>query len=227
MSNQPSKDEILKVLSDRDVARMCGNCATWDRCSSRCPKYNKITQSFMFCPSHEFEWEAAVREEKEFLSAEQKERNKIEAVLAMALTTATLSSVFIEDFIKRTRRFYENEKEKQIKLWLRKDMNLGEEIQKAMEKIEQHLEKIDQQYRFYVQANLDRMFTKDKKLDIYKTDGHLANSMDLGRLLINFTRKCIGNDQNYNLVFAFLDALENETPYPLTDQDAARYKLKM
>lgn len=217
-----------KKHNAKQVPRMCGNCATWDRCSSRCPKYNKITQSFMFCPSHEFEWEAAQREDREFLSAEQKECNKIEAVLAMALTTATLSSVFIEDFIKRTRRLYENEDEKQIKLWLRKDMNMGEEIQKAMGKIEQHLEKIDQQYRFYVQSNLDKLFTKkDNKLDISKEDGHLANSMDLGRLLINFTKKCIGNDKNYNMVFAFLDALENDTPYPLTEQDAARYKLKM
>ena len=182
----------------------------------------------MFCPSHEFEWEAAQREGREFLSAEQKECSKIEAVLAMALTTATLSSVFIEDFIKRTRRLYENENEKQIKLWLRKDMNMGEEIQNAMGKIEEHLEKIDQQYRFYVQSNLDKLFTqKDKKLDITKEDGHLANSMDLGKLLIKFTKKCIGNDKNYNMVFGFLDALENDTPYPLTDQDAARYKLKM
>lgn len=207
---------------------MCDNCASWCRERSRCPKFNKITPSYMFCPQHEFEWEAAERENREFLSAEKIECDKIEAVLAMALTTATLSSVLTEDFIKRTRRFYENEKDKQIKLWLRKDMNMGEEIQQAMDKIGEYLDKIDQQYRFYIQSNLDKLFTKkDKKLDIAKEDGHLANSMDLGKLLIKFTKKCIGNDKNYNMVFAFLDTLENDTPYPLTDQDAAKYKLKM
>lgn len=217
----------MKKQVSTTVARMCNNCADWDRNTSRCPIYKKITQSFMFCPSHEFIEERMARQEEEMILVENVEAAATEAILAFALTTATSSSCFLEDFERRTKRFYENEEDGQVKRWLRKDLYIAEEIEGALKKIKEYLREIEKQYRFYIQSNLDKMHTIDKKFNALRSDAHLRNSMDFNRLLIEFTRKCIGNEENYNKVFAFIDSLENDRPYPLTEKDAQRFKLKM
>ena len=181
----------------------------------------------MFCPNHEFPEERAARLEEEVILVENVEAAKTEAILAFALTTATQSSCFTEDFERRTKRFYENEEDGEIKRWLRKDLYIAEEIENALKKIREYLVEIDKQYRFYIQANLNKMHSKDNKLDVLKSDVHLANSMDFNRLLIEFTRKCFGNKENYDKVFEFIASLENDRPYPLTEKDAQRFKLKM
>lgn len=226
-SAETIKTEILKELDNRDVPRMCANCVKWDRVSSRCPNTGKITQSFMFCPQHEFKTEKFERETTEYLKAEKLECEKIENLLALSITCANLTTCLTEDFEMRTRKLYDREKEKRTKQLLRKDLTMGEEIDKAMKAIEEHLRKIDQQYRFYIQPRIDYMFTgKDKKYDVEKADGHLNNSLEFGRLFINFTRKCIGNQENSDKVFDLLDSLVNDTPYGLTDSDAEHYRLK-
>ena len=163
----------------------------------------------------------------EYLKAEQTECEKIENLLALAITCANLTTCLIEDFERRTRKLYDREKEKRTKQLLRKDLTMGEDMDKAMKAIEEHLRKIDQQYRFYIQPRIDYMFTgKDKKYNVEKSDQHLNNSLEFGRLFINFTRKCIGNGANSDKVFALLDSLENDNPYGLTEADAEHYRLK-
>ena len=226
-SQESVKSEILKELNDRNVPRMCENCTRWDRPSSRCPLSGKVTYSFMTCGKHEFKTERFERETMEYLKAEQKECEKIENLLALAITCSNLTTCLIEDFETRTRKLYDREKEKRTKLLLRKDLTMGEEIDKAMENIAEHLRKIDQQYRFYIQPRIDYMFTgKDKKYNAEKSDQHLNNSLEFGRLFINFTRKCIGNATNSDKVFDLLDSLTNDTPYGLTDSDAEHYRLR-
>lgn len=180
----------------------------------------------MYCPSHEFKTEKLERDTMEYLKAEQIECEKIENLLALAITCANLTTCLIEDFERRTRKLYDREKEKRTKQLLRKDLTMGEEIDKAMKSIEEFLRKIDQQYRFYVQPRIDWMFTKNGKYDVKLSDGHLNNSLEFGRLFINFTRKCIGNGANSDKVFALLDSLENDNPYGLTEADAEHYRLK-
>lgn len=181
----------------------------------------------MFCPSHEFKTEKLERDTTEYLKAEKLECEKIENLLALSITCANLTTCFIEDFESRTRKLYDRETEKRTKQLLRKDLTMGEEIDHAMEKIEEYLHKIDQQYRFYIQPRIDYMFTgKDKKYDVEKSDQHLNNSLEFGRLFISFTRKCIGNQENSDKVFDLLDSLVNDTPYGLTDSDAEHYRLR-
>lgn len=226
-SREDIKAEILKEFDIRNVPRMCGNCARWNRASSRCGDTGKITRDFMFCPTHEFKTEKLERDTQEYLKAEKLECEKIENLLALAITCSNLTTCFVEDFETRTRKLYDREKEKRTRLLLRKDLTMGEEIDKAMKAIEEHLRKIDQQYRFYVQPRIDYMFTgKDKKYDAEKADSHLSNSLEFGRLIVNFTRKCIGNAANSDKVFDLLDSLENDSPYGLTDSDAEHYRLK-
>lgn len=226
-SEEKIKTEILKELDNRNVPRMCANCVKWDRTSSRCPNTGKITQSFMFCPQHEFKTEKLERETTEYLKAEKLECEKIENLLALAITCSNLTTCLIEDFETRTRKLYDREKEKRTRQLLRKDLTMGEDMDKAMKAIEEHLRKIDQQYRFYIQPRIDYMFTgKDKKYDIEKSDQHLNNSLEFGRLFLYFTIKCIDNKENCDKVFELLESMQNDAPYGLTMQDAEHYRLK-
>lgn len=232
MQNLPSqetvKTEILKELDNRNVPRMCSNCVTWDRATSRCNDTMKLTHSFMFCPKHMFKTEKLEREAMEYMKAESEECGKIENLLALAITSANVTSCFIEDFENRTKKLHKMEKDKRARCLLRKDLDMGDELEKGMEDIKTFLEKIDQRFRFYIQPHIDRMFTeKGKGYNVEKSDGHLNNSLELGRLLVKFVQKCIGNQSNSDKVFDLLDSLTNDTPYALTDKDAARYKLKM
>lgn len=232
MTNLPSKEkvksEILKELDQRDVPRMCSNCVTWNRANSRCPKHNNmITQSFMTCPGHEFKTEKLEREAMEYLKDEAVECEKIENLLALAITCANLTTCLLEDFENRTKRLHVKETDRRTKLLLRKDLTMGETMIKAFKTIDDLLHKVDSQYRFYVQPEIDRMLTgKDKKCNVEKYDQHLNNSLEFGRLFIQFTRKCIGNKENRDKVFDLLDNMVNDQPYGLTEQDAEHYRLK-
>jgi hypothetical protein len=181
----------------------------------------------MTCGDHEFKTEKLEREAKEYLKAEQIECDKIENLLALAITASNLTTCYVEDVETRTRKFYKMEKEKRNKQLLRKDITMAEDIDKAMKAITELLRKIDQQYRFYVQPHIDRaLMGRDKQFDVRKLDSHLNNSLEFGRLLIKFTKKCLYNEDNSNKVFAFLDSLVNDVDYALTDDDAQHYKLK-
>ena len=232
MTRLPSKETIKRTidreLEERNVPRMCSNCVTWDRACSRCPKHNnRITQSFMTCNKHEFKTEKLERESMEYLKEESLECEKIENLLALAITCANLTTCLLEDFETRTRKLHAKEADRRTKLLLRKDLNMGESMIKAFRTIEELLRKADSQYRFYVQAEIDKMFNgKDKKYNVEKHDQHLNNSLEFGRLFIQFTRKCIGNKENCDKVFDLLDSMVNDQPYGLTEQDAEHYRLK-
>lgn len=226
-SKETIKTEVLKELDKKDVPRMCSNCVLWDRASSRCSVIDKLTQSFMTCPNHEFKTEKFERETLEYLQAEKLECEKIENLLALAITCSNLTTCLIEDFEMRTRKLYDREKEKRTRQLLRKDLTMGEDIDKAMKAIEEHLRKIDQQYRFYIQPRIDYMFTgKDKKYDVEKSDQHLNNSLEFGRLFLYFTIKCIDNKENCDKVFELLESMQNDAHYGLTMQDAEHYRLR-
>lgn len=232
MANLPNKEvvktEILRELEERNVPRMCSNCVTWDRANSRCPKNNNIiTQSFMTCPGHEFRTEKLERDSMEYLRQESLECEKIENILALAIVCGNLTTCFLQDFETRTKRLYVMEKDRNTKLKLRKDLNMGQSMIKAFKAIDDHLHKIDSQFRFYVQSEIDKMFNgKDSKCNVEKYDQHLSNSLEFGRLFIQFTRKCIGNSENRDKVFDLLDNMVNDQPYGLTEQDAEHYRLK-
>ena len=232
MANLPSKEtvrkEILRELDKREVPRMCSNCVTWNRKCSRCPKNNNIiTYSFMTCDKHEFETEKLERESMECLREEALECEKIENLLALAITCGNLTTCLLEDLETRTKRLHVQEKDRRTKLLLRKDLNMGESMIKAFKAIDAFLHKIDSQFRFYVQPEIDRMLNgKEKTYNQEKYDQLLNNSLEFGRLFIQFTRKCIGNKVNYDKVFDLLDSMENDFPYGLDERDAEHYRLK-
>ena len=216
----------LREYESRNIARACHNCVKWDKMSQKCGESKRMTSSFMFCPSHEFETERIANAALESLDKQQKESDKVENLLALSITTANTTTCFLADLENRIRRVYNREGNKEIRKALRKELDMADTMKKAFVDIEKLLEKIDQRYRFYVQPYLMKWFTVDGKFDGYQADNHLNNSMEFGRLLMKFTMKCIGNKKNCDAVFALLDSMTNDFDYALDDNDAEHYRLK-
>ena len=216
----------LKVCDVKKVARACANCVRWDAKETKCGDSGKLTPAYMVCRTHEFRTEQIANAAIEFLEKQQKEADKIENLLALALTAANTTTCFIEDLETRVRRLYDSEKDKDIRRLLRKDLDMADSMKKAFADIEEFLVKIERRYRFYVLPHVMRIFTKGGKFDGELSDGHLNNAMEFGRLLMLYTMKCLDNKENDDAVFAMLHSLENNSDYALTEKDAEHYRLK-
>jgi hypothetical protein len=106
---------------------------------------------------------------------------------------------------------------------LKRINKITEEMQKEMQK---GLDKIDQQYRIYIESHMNKLFKSDGKFDEKKSDANLNNGMTFCNVLGKFVKGCLGNKRNYDLVIDTLDNLVNSTPYALEFNDFKRFGLK-
>lgn len=231
MSRELSEDAVrlqaIEQSKDRNVIKMCSNCCKWDKSLKKCSRTKTHTESYMFCPEHEFEIDQVVRVAMNDLKRQQLESDKVENLLALAITTANTTTCFIEDLESRIKKVYNAEKDKNNRKLLRKDLDMCDTMKKAFKDIDGLLEKISQRYRFYIEPYIMKWFSSDGQFNAKQADGHLNNSMEFGRLLMLFTMKCIGNEKNCDAVFGLLHSMQNEAfNYALTEKDAEHYKLK-
>lgn len=230
MSKELSEDVVrlqaIEQSKEKDVIKMCTNCVKWDKGCKKCFRTGTHTESYMFCPYHEFEIDNIVRIAMNDLKRQQCESDKVENLLALAITTANTTTCFLEDLESRIRKVYNAEKDKNNRKLLRKDLDMAETMEKAFKDIDGLLEKINQRYRFYIEPYIMKWFSSEGKFNAKQADGHLNNSMEFGRLLMMFTMKCIGNEKNCNAVFGLLDSMTNDADYALTPKDAEHYKLR-
>lgn len=244
MTTIPTEQELNKnaeeMLHKHPEYKMCGNCAHRDRHRGICEVSGMMAFENIpaaLCRHYRTNYEAIVREAKMSLDNDKLELDKIDNLLALAVTTANSTTCFLADMERRVREFRRKTVEAEGRTYLRKDLDMAEEMTKGMQMIEdemqkmrkemqEHLDKIDNYYQWYVQSHLNRFFSKDGVFDKFKTDGHLNNSMDVCRILIDFAIGCIGNEENYNSVFRMLRELKNDGGYALTHQDADRYNLQ-
>lgn len=230
MNNLPSLDvvkaEVLQLFDDKKVPRMCSNCVMYDKPSSKCTRTNKYIEDYKFCLSHEFQTERLEKEAIAYMTAEQLECDKIENILAMMLTCAGMTTCLTEDFSKRTRRLYDNEKNKNIRLLLRKDLNIGEDVSKAFDAIQESLNEIDKQYRFYIYPLEKRLASKKGKFNVEKSDNHLSNQFTCLKILFKVMKKVLGRKDNLDRFWEFIDSLEDSPYYAMEDKDINHYELK-
>lgn len=228
-------EELDKALEGNPNLRMCINCVHFDRVTSFCEQTR--AKMMPYVPGCAGKWYITAREyliEKALaeLKAQAKECDKIEFLLAMSLTCANMTTMMIEDFERRVKAFYKKEKEKGTKSNLRKDLDLANQMDRAMKNIGQHLEKIEQQFRFYIQTHLDKIFLKN---GIYNVEGHdqlLSDSGEFAALLFEFARVAHHNRDNADEIYERMRQMRNYNPgkdentFCLDDEDIKHYRLK-
>lgn len=199
-----------------------------------------------------------IKKAKEELIAQARECEKIEFLLAMALTSANMTTLFIEDFERRVRGIYRREKSKSDTRhearMLRKDLDLAESMDAALNKItdfienirndyyksiseyisdiECNLESIDAQYRHYIQSHVDKIFSKGGKYNVNASDQFHSDAGEFATFLLEMARVAHHNKSNADEVYAFMksmhntNALDKENTFCLDDRDLAHYRLK-
>ena len=104
--------------------------------------------------------ERLIKEARENLMKQARDCEKIEFLLAIALTSAAMTTMFVGD-LRRIKDVIKTEKERKDVRMLRKDLELADQMKRAMKNIGDYLTKIDSQYRMYIQSHLDRIFQKE------------------------------------------------------------------
>jgi hypothetical protein len=234
------KEEIVGMLSKHPEYKECANCFHYDPIEGICKQSGR--QTFPHLPAQQCRhyvtaMELLMKETRTKLEEQKTECEKIENLLAIAVTTANSTTCFLADLEKRMSTFRKKETDDNIRRELKKDLDMVDQMKNAMKNIEaelnamsedmeKHLAKADNYYQWYIQPHLSRMFSEDGKFNELKTDGHLNNSMEFCRLIMDFVIGCVGNGENSEKVFKMLRELKNEQPYGLTHKDADHYKLK-
>ena len=242
-SRIPSDEQLLKEI--RTISKcaphlmVCGNCENYHVANGQCDVHRRcFVPHVRGCEGRDFVTaaELLLAKVKKELQAQSDDLDKIEAMLALLISTSCAASCFAVDLEKRlkeTRKLNPNKKSD-----IRKDLDMVEQIGGALKTInkitedmqkdmQKALDKIDQQYRIYIESHMNRLFQSEGKFDEKKSDANLNNGMTFCNFLGKFVKGCLGNQKNYDLVMDTLDNLENSTPYALGFNDFKRFELKV
>lgn len=240
----PTDEQMLKEIRAISVLAphlmQCYNCKHYDRATSECEvNHFKMAPFVRGCNGKYFltREEEMLYKAKTELQKEEDDCEKIENLLALVVTTIGAAQCFGEDLNRRLRKMRQNQKDKKQRSGLRKDIDMIEEVSKALERIGEILdsmadtmqgkmEEIDSQFSMYIDHYINRLFMKQGKWDEKRGTGYLNNQFEISRLIGKFVKGCIGNEENNRKVFELLDSLDNDNPYGLTHEDLDHYKLK-
>lgn len=240
-SDKTIAQQIQEAIDSDYKLKQCISCSHYNRISGQCEITGmKMMPYVRGCNGKHFvtNMEMMVSNVRKAYEEEATQCNKIDNYLALSITTANSASCFFTRLHKMIKDLRDKETDKQQKRMLYKDLECVEEMQKGIEYIDKELaslyeimdeklEKVDQLYRIYIEPRTNSMFTnRNGSYDGKSADGHLNNSMSFCRLLTKYTKGCIHNQVNDDMVFNMLDNLVNDFPYALTHKDADSFVLK-
>lgn len=184
--------------------------------------------------------EKLIAEAMENLRAQAKEADKIEFLLAMALETSGSASLFIEDMERRMQKIYAKEKAQaksnrggENKGKLKKDLDMAYAMKGAWKRIYEYLEKIESQYRMYIQPYLDQIFYKN---GIYNDEAYDQFNCDAAMFCkhnIYLARAIHKNPENGEKIYEFMKNLENKNAdaedirFCLEEEDINHYEFNI
>lgn len=253
------RQEIRETINANPQFKMCINCLHFDKFSHMCAKHKRMMlPNVPGCKFHEAHEEMLIRESVREIHNQSRECEKIEFLLAMSLTSANMTTLFIEDFERRVKGAYKREKAKKDRqretALLKKDLDLADRMDGALDKIskfaesikesyyqflkgfvediESNLEKIDAQYRHYIQSHVDKIFKKNGHYNSDASDSFQADAGEFAMILLEFARIAHHNEANVDKVYKFMQEITNENAegkpnsFCLDAKDVAHYKLK-
>lgn len=240
-SDEQIREELHKTIEAEPRLKNCASCMYYKALTGHCEKINKSFPSYMYgCKHYMTHEEKLIAEARENLIQQAKELQKIEYLLAMSLEVSGSASLFIEDMERRMQKVYKKEKAGvkkgkggEHKSKLKKDVDMAEQMRNAWATIYTHLEKIESQYRMYIQPHLDQIF---KKNGIYNDAAYDQFNCDAGMFCkhnIYLSRAIHRNPENGDKIYEFMKSLENRNAenedirFCLDEKDIEHYDIKL
>lgn len=236
-SEEQLRKEIREALDANPRYKQCINCRHFDKVTSECGNNGRKVMPYVpACNSYDTNEEMLIRETIKELRSQAMECEKIEFLLAMALTSANMTTLFIEDFERRVKGAYRREKAKsdsrKEKALLKKDLDLAQQMDRAFKNIENCLEKmkdnyydiisqyvemiegdlskVESLYRHYIQSHVDKIFKKTGEYNVEASDNFQADAGEFATLLLEFARVAHHNKSNADKVYEVMRDMTNE-----------------
>ena len=240
-TDEQIREELYKTMEAEPRLKNCATCMHYKPVTGYCEKIDKSFPAYMYgCKHHMTNEEKLIAEAKENLIQQANELQKIEYLLALSLEVSGSASLFIEDMERRMQKVYKREKAGakkgkggKHKSNLKKDVDMAEPMRTAWANIYGYLEKIESQYRMYIQPHLDRIF---KKNGVYNDTAYDQFNCDAGMFCkhnIYLSRAIHRNPENGEKIYQFIKNLENnnveheDIRFCLDEKDIEHYDMKL
>ena len=223
-------EEARGILSNPQLRR-CNQCAYANADCTRCNKIDKPLTKFMYagmCKFYETNEEKVIRETREALKRQEKEEQKVNHILTMALNCIEASMLFLEDFAERVEKEYHiAERKGQGNPQIRKADRLWiSNLKKASNEMKRGMEIARRQYNHFVMPIFNKVFyDKDvKEYDVEMYDDHMSDSWELASLVLRYFDVAFLNKRNADQVMDLMKTMDSYGV--LTEEDFKRYNYR-
>ena len=161
-TDEQIREELHSAINSDPKLKCCANCCHYSLVAQYCSKIQKSFPRYFYgCRHYITNEEMLIAKARENLIEQARECEKVEFLLAMSFTLAGTTSLVIEDLERRVKSVYQREKESKAAKALRSDLQMAAQMDRAFKVIDDHLVKIETQYRLYIQSQLDKIFKKE------------------------------------------------------------------
>ena len=208
-------EEVKEILSNPQLRR-CSQCAYSNEDCSWCSQMKKPLAKFMYagmCKWYETHNERIIRQTRENLKKQEREEQKVNHLLTMALNCIDASMLFLEDFAQRVEKEYKIAElkgtgdprvRKADRTWIGN-------LKKANKAMINNIDGARKQFQHYVMPIYNKVFydKEVKQYDVEMYDDHQSDCTELAHLVLRYFDVAFLNKSNADAVIELMKSMKS------------------
>lgn len=208
-------EEVQEILSNPQL-RKCSQCANSNEECTWCSQMNKPLAKWMYagmCKWYETHNERIIRQTRENLKKQEREEQKVNHLLTMALNCIDASMLFLEDFAQRVEKEYKIAElkgtgdprvRKADRTWIGN-------LKKANKAMINNIEGARRQFQHYVMPIYNKVFydKEVKQYDVEMYDDHQSDCSELAHLVLRYFDVAFLNKSNADAVIELMKSMKS------------------
>jgi len=208
-------EEVQEILSNPQL-RKCSQCANSNEECTWCSQMNKPLAKWMYagmCKWYETHNERIIRQTRENLKKQEKEEQKVNHLLTMALNCIDASMLFLEDFAQRVEKEYKIAElkgtgdprvRKADRTWIGN-------LKKANKAMINNIDGARKQFQHYVMPIYNKVFydKEVKQYDVEMYDDHQSDCTELAHLVLRYFDVAFLNKSNADAVIELMKSMKS------------------
>lgn len=208
-------EEVKEILSNPQLRR-CSQCAYSNEDCSWCSQMKKPLAKFMYagmCKYFETNEERIIRQTRENLKKQEREEQKVNHLLTMALNCIDASMLFLEDFAQRVEKEYKIAElkgtgdprvRKADRTWIGN-------LKKANKAMMNNIDGARKQFQHYVMPIYNKVFydKEVKQYDVEMYDDHQSDCTELAHLVLRYFDVAFLNKSNADAVIELMKSMKS------------------
>ena len=208
-------EEVQEILSNPQL-RKCSQCANSNEECTWCSQMNKPLAKWMYagmCKWYETHNERIIRQTRENLKKQEREEQKVNHLLTMALNCIDASMLFLEDFAQRVEKEYkiadmkgtgDPRVRKADRTWIGN-------LKKANKAMINNIDGARKQFQHYVMPIYNKVFydKEVKQYDVEMYDDHQSDCTELAHLVLRYFDVAFLNKSNADAVIELMKSMKS------------------